>query len=105
LLGSAVFAGAAGVVVPILACVDLASFVDTVVLALFAGVLLGAAGCAIGAGAAVGAAFGATLDWAKAPIGRIARPVARSRLEMRVMVGFLVTGGLLPAETDIAPSL
>lgn len=100
MLGSAVFAGAAGVVVPVLAWVGWASFVDTVVLTVFDGVLL-----ACGADCAIGAITGAAFGCAKAPIGRIARPVARTRLEMRVMVGFLFTGGLLPAETDIAPSL
>ncbi len=48
---------------------------------------------------------GAVLCCAKALIGRTARAEATNRLEMRVMVGFLNTGGLVPAEEDKAIGL
>jgi hypothetical protein len=60
----------------------------------------------VGAVMAAGAVAlaGAAACWAKAPIGRIARAEATSRLEMRVMVVFLFAGdaSIVPTEEDKA---
>jgi hypothetical protein len=114
---------AAGVVVPSLAWVDLASFEDTAILTPGAGVVvvltLGAAvAVAVGvvvavvamlgvvvavvctadaAGFVIAGLAGVALCWAKALIGRIAKEIAANRLETRVMVGVLCTGGSLVA--------
>ncbi len=115
MLGSAVLAGTAGAFVFSFAWVDLVTLGAISVLAVVAGTLTSVllvctagcaiafvAGCAVGvaAGCAVGVAEGAVVGCAKALSGRIARPVARIRLEMRVMVGVLVAGWLCPAEKD-----
>jgi hypothetical protein len=84
---------AAGIVVPSLAWLDFASFVDTAVLAL--GVAF--VGAAAAAGFSIVVLAGVAFCWAKAVIGRIARVIAASRLEMRVMVGVLCTGGSMVA--------
>lgn len=93
--------------VPSLAWVVLVFFVATGVLPVAAGVLASVlfmtgvlasdlpVCAAVVAGCAIGVAVGAVFGCAKAPTGRIARPVARSRLEMRVIVGFLCTGGIV----------
>jgi hypothetical protein len=97
LLGVAGFA--AGVVVVCLAWMVRVCFVTTWVLA--AGVLTGAfvsvlvAGAACADGCSVGVPAGAAVCCANAAIGRIARPVATSSPEMRVIVRFLFTGGIV----------